>query len=222
MVANQALRFCTKMLLGGLLLGPAAASAEDEPCERSMTAIRTLSAVLTLYWRGKVTTGMAPCLRLEFEATKATVDTVSLDLDSPGGTLQGAEAVVALLKDIRKTHRLKTVVSPGSKCGSACVPVFLAGERRYGALSSVWLFHEVGVRKGVSGRLATDRTKTERALEDYFITAGVNEAWLDRLRPLIQHADYWQTGQNLWDSGSGIITDVIGNHVARGTERQKF
>jgi hypothetical protein len=39
---------------------------------------------------------------------------------------------------------------------------------------------------------------------------------------MVQHSDYWQTGQNLWESKSGIITDPIDNHVPRRTERLRY
>ena len=70
--------------------------------------------------------------------------------------------------------------------------------------------------------LTTDRIATERVFQDYFLAAGVSEVWLNRLRPLIQNADYWQTGQNLFDDKSGIITHPIENLVPRHTERQKY
>ena len=61
---------------------------------------------------------------------------------------------------------------------------------------------------------------TERMLQDYFLAAGVSEEWLSRLRPLIQHSDYWQTGHNIWEEKSGIITHPIDNLTPRGTERR--
>ena len=67
-----------------------------------------------------------------------------------------------------------------------------------------------------------DRAITERIFEDYFLPAGVSETWLNNLRVMVQHSDYWQTGQNLWESKSGIITDPIDNHVPRRTERLRY
>ena len=100
---------------------------------------------------------------------------------------------------------------------------FLQGQRRWGALTSSWLFHEVSrwdARRRTD--VSVNRTVTARLLEDYFPQAGVPEAWLNRLRMMTQHSDYWQTGQNLWEDESGIITDPLGNHVPRGTEQQRF
>jgi hypothetical protein len=67
-----------------------------------------------------------------------------------------------------------------------------------------------------------DRAVTRRVFEQYFPEAGVSEGWLNRLRVLIQHSDYWQTGEDLWEDKSGIITDPLDNHAPRGTEQQRF
>jgi hypothetical protein len=67
-----------------------------------------------------------------------------------------------------------------------------------------------------------DHALTERIFQEYYLRAGVCATWLDRLRPIIQHSDYRQTGQNFWENESGIITEPIGNPYARGTERQNY
>ena len=92
-----------------------------------------------------------------------------------------------------------------------------------GALTSSWLFHEVGLWTDPARRnLTTDREKTERVLQDYVLPVGVSETSLKRLRPLIQHSDYWQTGQNLWEDKSGIISHPIENLAPRSTERRIY
>src|SRR5262245_6085027 len=77
------------------------------------------------------------------------------------------------------------MVSPGGTCGSACVLVFLAGQRRWGALTSSWLLHEVGRwTDPARTNLTTDWEKPEREFQDYFLPAGVSETWLRQSRPL--------------------------------------
>jgi hypothetical protein len=149
---------------------------------------------------------------------------VVLHLDSEGGYLTATERAIATLRKIRETHLLETVVSHGRKCWSACVPVFLAGKRRSAALTSTWLFHEVGVfaQEGGSRFKTVDRATSDRVFSDYFLAAGVSEAWLKRLYIVIPHSDYWQTGQNLWDDKSGIITHPMDNLVPRNTNRPKY
>jgi hypothetical protein len=163
---------------------------------------------------------MSVCIQAEFDKARGSVSSVQLNLNSEGGYLPAVEHTVAVLRKIRETHHLETIVYYGSRCWSACVPVFLAGKRRYGALTSTWLFHEVGVwsRAGPT----VDRTLSDRVLREYFVKAGVSEAWLKRLYIVIPHTDYWQTGQNLWDDKSGIITHKLDNLVPRSTERQIY
>ena len=146
-----------------------------------------------------------------------------LVLSSCGGSIGEAERVIEILQEIKKTHQLETRVDPGSLCASACIPIFLQGVRRRAALTSAWLFHEVTRGDALHrAKKRVDRTKTERVFEDYYLKAGVSEVWLNQMRIMVQHSNYWQTGQNLWESKSGIITDPIENHLPRATERQKY
>jgi hypothetical protein len=60
------------------------------------------------------------------------------------------------------------------------------------------------------GRDAEDAPgATEQVIESYYLPAG-SKRWLKACaqdgRP-----DYWQTGRDLWESKSGIITDPLGN-----------
>ena len=213
---------------GSLYLGAATIPLRaDAPvtCGRSLVAASdsVRAEMLRLSWSGTITDPMSECILGEFEKAKSKTRRVVLNLDSKGGDLGAADRTIAALKKIRETHYLETMVSQGGTCGSACIPVFLAGERRWGALTSSWLFHEVGRWIDPQRRnLTTDREKTERVFQEYFLPAGVSEAWLKRLRPLIQHSDYWQTGQNLWEDKSGVITHPIGNLTPRSTERRIY
>ena len=67
-----------------------------------------------------------------------------------------------------------------------------------------------------------DRAESEMLFQDYFRAAGVSEAWLSQLRIRVQHANCWQTGENLWEDKSGIITDPIDNLEPRGSEEQRY
>jgi hypothetical protein len=213
----------------GLVLAGGATATTTAPSTHASCGSQLKTSVIadTLYvsWTGPIQDPMSECIWAEFEKAKAAVTTraVLLTLDSPGGYIPMMERTISVLREVRKTHRLDTMVHRGKTCGSACIPVFLAGQRRRGALTSAWLFHEVGRWTGKEGkRMTTNRALTERVFQDYYLPAGVSEKWLNRLRLLIQHSDYWQTGQNLWDDKSGIITDPIGNLVPRRTERPKY
>jgi hypothetical protein len=213
---------------GSLCLGATTISLHASAtacCGQSLVAASdsVRAEMLRLSWTGTITDPMSECILGEFEKAKSKTRRVVLHLDSKGGDLGAADRTIAALKKIRETHYLETMVSPGGTCGSACVLVFLAGQRRWGALTSSWLFHEVGRwTDPARTSLTTDREKTERVFQDYFLPAGVSETWLRQLRPLIQHSDYWQTGQNLWEDKSGIITHPIGNLAPRSTERRIY
>jgi hypothetical protein len=178
------------------------------------------SDTLYLSWKGPIQGPMSVCIWSEVEKVRATTRAVLLSLDSPGCEMPTMEQTISVLRKVRKTHHLDTMVHRGKTCGSACVPVFLAGRRRWGALTSTWVFHEVTWMNQERKPVTTDRALTERMFQDYFLAAGVSERWLRRLRPRIQHSDYWQTGQNLWEDKSGIITHPIDNLTPRGTERR--
>ena len=178
---------------------------------------------LYLQWRGEISSKFYRSIAFEIERWKSRVRKVLLELSSCGGDGGNMERSIRLLKHIKRTHRLETIVDRGEKCGSACVFIFLQGQRRWGALTSSWLFHEASYWHDRRMRqIRVDRAQTGRVLEQYFPEAGVSEGWLNRLRVVIQHSDYWQTGENLWKDKSGIITDPLDNHAPRGTEQQQF
>lgn len=137
--------FIPASLFWGTMLAASTLRAENL-CDASLAIAPDSVSNLSMQWKGKIEGPMAACIMSAFAKVQSTptVWRVSLALDSPGGNLPTAEEAVAALKSIRKTHQLSTIVWRGATCGSACVLVFLAGERRYGALSSIWLFHEVG------------------------------------------------------------------------------
>jgi hypothetical protein len=202
---------------------PAFAESEDS-CKGKLYAWPATAQTLHLSWQGEIADPIAECLQVEFDKAREGVGRVVLYLDSQGGYLPAMERAIATLQKIRKTHLLDTVVAHGRKCWSACVPVFLTGKRRSAALASTWLFHEVGVtaQEGGSRFKTVDRARSDRLFRDYYLAAGVSEAWLERLYIVIPHSNYWQTGQNLWDDKSGIITHPMDNLVPRGTERPKY
>jgi hypothetical protein len=176
---------------------------------------------LVLSWAGPIADPMAECIQAEFHKVADMTYRVRLYLDSEGGSLPATERVVAVLGKIRKTHVLDTVVLHGKKCWSACVAVFLAGKHRSAALASTWLFHEVAWDQGKEG-VTVDRGSTDRFFREYFLSAGVSEAWLKNLYGRIVESDYWQTGQSLWDDKSGIITHPLDSTVSRKIRRTRW
>jgi len=194
-----------------------AAAADQAVCDGKL-ASQARPPALVLSWTGEIRDPMAECIQGAFDRLAGSTRYIVLNLDSEGGSLLTTDRVIATLKQMQKTHPLQTVVRHGRKCWSACVPVFLVGRERYGALTSTWMFHEVW-SKDRNGSAMVDRARSDRVFNDYFLAAGVSEAWLKRLYLLIPHSNYWQTGQNLWDDKSGIITRPLDNLVPNYTER---
>jgi hypothetical protein len=82
---------------------------------------------LYLRWRGEISNEFYRSIALEIEKSKRRVSRVLLELSSCGGDGQNMERSIRLLKHIKRTHRLETIVDRGGTCGSACVFIFLQG-----------------------------------------------------------------------------------------------
>jgi hypothetical protein len=175
---------------------------------------------------GGIANKMDAKLLASFEEHKDKAKDVILALNSCGGDTGDMEATIGVLERIKKTHSLATLVGRGATCGSACVFVFLAADRRYGALTSSWLFHEAwGEVVGPDGSIEQKMfsPSTDAVLEKYFIPSGVSKRWLALLRRLIRGgSDYWQTGRELWESKSGIITTPLENVVPLKDQRGRM
>lgn len=176
-------------------------------------------------WTGQIANKMDIKLFESFSEHQSKAREIVLDLDSCGGYSRDMEEVIKVLNLIKMTHRVNTRVGPGNACGSACVFVFLSGRHRRGALTSSWLFHEAwnevaGAEESIEKR--TSSSWTDWALDKYFVPAGVSKRWLTHLRRMIKQGDYWQTGRDLWESKSGIITEPIENLRPRKEQRMYF
>jgi hypothetical protein len=218
------MRSCVIGALFAGVIGMSAANASD-PCGKGKLIAHRDQEEQTLFlqWSGAIEAPMHERIAAEFDTAKRSLKEVILALSSCGGSMRELDEVTKVLRRIREKHRLATWVGPGSVCASACVPLFLQGQRRSGALTSSWLFHEVGSVSARDGsRVRVDRARTEMIYQDYFRAAGVSEAWLNQLRMRVQHANYWQTGENLWEEKSGIITHPIENLQPRGSEESRY
>ena len=157
----------------------------------------------------------------EFDRYKRHVSTVSLSLHSCGGSLHYAQRTIAVLEQIKATHQVATIVERGNLCGSACVVVFLAGKRRVGALTSAFYFHPVVMPRDDPGtpdavaRMKRRSQVTDDVIWRYFVRAGLSEDWLQYLRRTLRTHDLWQSGRDLWDSKSGVLTETLDNLAPR-------
>jgi hypothetical protein len=202
-----------------LLASPWKPAVAADDCADGRLSLVTVAAgdKLALRWTGKVNKKMAADIDAAFEANKRRVKSVEVSLHSCGGRIDDMTAAIGVLRHIKETHRVVTVVEQGATCASACIPIFLASDNRRAALSSLWFFHRAW-RKQLSGGIDEVQTgvpgKTSVAAfhERYYLPAGVSREWLDKLRNVIENTSgYWQTGRDLWESKSGMITETIGD-----------
>ena len=77
-----------------------------------------------------------------------------------GGSVAEGERVIDVLRQIKATHQLETVVAPGDVCASMCVFIYVQGQKRLGALTSSWLFHEVSHMDPITKQ--TDQARSAR------------------------------------------------------------
>ncbi len=167
-----------------------------------------------LTWRGRIAAPMEARLREAF-ARYDSARTFVLALASPGGSIDQGARVVGLLRQIRETHQLETVVEAGKPCASMCVPVYLQGTRRTAAASARFMFHEVSFREEVSNDEvnvpeSAKSSETDRLFARFFVPAGVSQTWIDKVRAEMTGGnDIWLTGRELVDQDSGVVQSVF-------------
>jgi len=209
------LKFIILALLAALPWQPAAAA--DACAEGKLQPVKIAGDTLHLAWVGTISQAMPAAIDRAFEANRRRVKSVELSLRSCGGRTDYMAAAIGVLHHIKRTHTLDTVVEPGATCASACIPIFLASDRRRAAMSSLWFFHR-SWRHQLSGGVdevetsAPGRRSVQSFLDRFYAPAGVSHKWLTQLRTVIENNDgYWQTGRDLWSAESGIITEAIGD-----------
>ena len=205
---------------GSLVVASSSAFAENP--EHGELKVGSKPGTIVLQWTGPIAAPMAQQIQSAFEQRKDQSARVVLTLASGGGSVAEGEKVIRVLRQIRKTHRLQTVVGHGRSCGSMCVFIYLQGEKRTAALSSLWLFHEVSKKDRADDKKITlDRVMWERLVETYYGPAGVSAAWTAKMKPFTIKSDYWQTGADLVNDNSGIVHEALGNLKPRMAEYGK-
>lgn len=169
-----------------------------------------------LIWKGPMYPPMAKQFAKAIAEHRATSSRFVLLLNSPGGSVAEGERVIALLQDLRQTHRLDTLVQAGWTCGSMCPFVFAQGERRFAAPASMWLFHEVSVADPATGKpLTLNRERWLGLIDKYFVPAGLSETWLEKMKTVVVSRDYFVSGDSLIQHHSGLITGATSNAIPR-------
>jgi len=225
-VAETAIRRIRPVLqatLGALamafsLVAPCApASAIDAPRgELRVGLSNTRPNTVHLNWQGPIMAPMANQFKEAIDSRKGQATRFVLRIASYGGSVAEGERVIDVLRQLKATHQLETVVAPGDVCASMCVFIYAQGHKRLGALTSSWLFHEVSHMDPITKQMTKlDRPAWERLVDKYLRPAGVSDVWIADLKPRTVDSDYWQTGSDLMNANSGLIHEAIGNQSAR-------
>lgn len=167
-----------------------------------------------LKWRGEIAPPMQAKLAEAFKEHRGRTERFVLSLSSPGGSVGHGGAVIRQLREIRRTHRLETVVEGSGTCASMCVPIYLQGATRRATPRSRWMFHEVSLRDAVTDEKqdtspADRKRRTDKLFEDYFRPAGVPDGWIAEMRTSMQKGDVWRTGDQLMKQNAGIILESM-------------
>ena len=209
----KAATFGATLFVSQTVLPATAAPSRDQPAAEATTTLDR-SGTLYIEYKGDIVGGMAKYIENKFRQYGEASHKVVLGIHSGGGSVEAGEQVIHVLKRIKKTHRLVTAVLPGKTCASMCVPIYLQGNDRYAARSSLWLFHDAAKRMR-NGSVALDRDETMRIYRRYFVPAGVSVDWLNAVLRSTNRADLWQTGQDLIEAKTGIVTHIIANKQGR-------
>jgi len=164
-----------------------------------------------IVWSGRIQKPMAKQLNRAISKWHAkALNGVELVLNSRGGGMKEGHKVINMLRKLKRTRRLTTVVLPGMVCGSACIPIFLQGDARAASAATLWLLHEVSKSDPKTKKLIALRpNKTQQFFRRYFLPAGVPKGWIDMITQKIRGKDVWWTGGQIFNSGSNIITRRI-------------
>ena len=196
--------------------GAPAGALEAPRGELKVSLSSTRAGTVLMSWTGPVAPSMANQIRDAFESRKGQATRFVFRIASYGGSVAEGERVIEVLRQIKSTHQLETVVAQGDVCASMCVFIYVQGQKRFGALTSSWLFHEVSHMDPITKQTTKlDRAAWERLVDKYFRPAGVSAEWIADLNPRTVGSDYWQTGADLIRSSSGIIHEPLANQTAR-------
>ena len=165
-------------------------------------------------WHHEIDLPMAKRLYDAYAEWKGKVQTVIIDLNSPGGSLVEGEAVIGVISDMKATHKVITLVRKDNNCLSMCVPLFLQGEQRIAAPSSHWMFHEPISIDFFTGKEVQEpefeRRRTARRFFDrYFTNSEMDPTWRARLEKDWKGKEVWRTGGQLVDEKSNIIHQLL-------------
>lgn len=175
--------------------------------------VRLEEDALILSWRGEVKAPMAQRFAEAFEERAGEAQRVIVELNSPGGAITEGRDVIELIERMKQTHEVDTRVLPREFCFSMCVPIFLAGDARIAARSSLFMFHEPmafdAITKERIRRPEFERRfTTERYYQRYFAESEMSPGWGEKLKASWEGKDIWKTGEQLVEEDANIVTEL--------------
>jgi ATP-dependent protease ClpP protease subunit len=180
---------------------------------RGELTVEERAGEVVLRWRGQIEAPLAGKLDEAYRAHAAGTRRFLIALHSPGGSLEHGREVIDLIRRMQRTHMVDTVVEAGRACGSMCVPVYLAGQRRTAAPTARFMFHEVSFRDNLSGKAETVPREaigraTDQFFERYLKPAGLDARWLADLRERVRGKDVWRTAEELVNQRAGVVHEL--------------
>lgn len=196
---------------------PPATETQAQPQPPGVLSYKQIpkTGTTVLYWSGEIYPPMADYLEAAFAQFKAETKRFVLVLDSNGGSVREGESVIAVLRDLKTTHRLDTAVDAGTMCASMCPFIYAQGERRMAAPASMWMFHEVLTSDTAGNPLYLDRGLWIALVDKYFAPAGVSDRWISHLKGAVLSRDYFASGDSLLRTKTGLVTNAIKNFRVR-------
>ncbi len=172
-----------------------------------------IDGAIELKWSSEIDLPMARRFYEAFEKWQGKTEHFIIRLNSVGGSLDEGRDVIAVMEQMKRTHRVDTYVGALEICLSMCVPIYLHGQTRIAHSSSRWMFHEPRsvdffTNKDVKEPEFERKRMVVKYVEKYFVNSPIRKQWLDRLLKQWRGKDIWLTGQQLVDSNSNVITQL--------------
>jgi hypothetical protein len=187
---------------------------EEVLARRGTLTVETRGDSVVLGWRGLIEAPLAARLEEAYRIHAGSAKRFVIAVDSPGGSLQHGRDVIGVIRRMQQTHAVDTLVEDGRTCASMCVAVYLAGAHRTAGPHARFMFHEVSYRDSLSGKVeevpADSITRaTDQFFERYLAPAGLDRAWLARLREAVRGRSVWRTARALVEERTGIVHALV-------------
>ncbi len=178
-----------------------------------VTQSNVVPGAVEFLWSSEVELPMARRFYEAFQEWKGKTKHIVIRLNSPGGSLGEGRDVIAVIEEMKKTHRVDTYVGALENCLSMCVPIYLHGQRRLAHAKSRWMFHEPRsvdffTDEAVKEPEFERKRMVKNYVQKYFVNSPIRKQWLDQLLKQWQGKDIWLTGQQLVDTNSNVITEL--------------